>query len=82
MANPEIDNYVPPTPPEYVLTVGRAHSLETPGEREIRLRRQAKELLAATLTAIQNMGYHVEHTTTNSNVDVKAFSWFTLKKIK
>lgn len=83
MANPEIDNYVPPTPEEYVLSVGRPYPFETPDQREDRFRNQAKQLLVATLTAIQNMGYYVAPTNTNSDVDVKSMEgWFTLNKIK
>jgi hypothetical protein len=80
MANPEIDNYVPPTP---LLSVGRPYPFENAVEREERFRKDAKQLLVTTLKAIQNMGYYVAPTNTNSDVDVKSMEgWFTLNKIK
>lgn len=80
MANPEIENYVSV---DEVPTVLCEYPFEAPHEREARFRKCARDLLFSTLVSIRNMGYDVESTNTNSDVDVKANRcWFTLTKIK
>lgn len=69
-------------PDEPWTTIWPVYHFETAEEREARFHETAKSLLAETLRAIQALGYHVEHTTTNSDVVVKAHNWFTLTKIK
>lgn len=80
--NPEY--YNPVKPDNYVpVIVGRVYPFERAQEREERLRAQAKALLVTALIAIQNMGYTVAATNTNSDVDVKGLEvWLTLNKIK